>query len=117
MKLETLRQLIKQIPSTSEEEEFVKEQVLQYIDLYECDQEPNPNIFPIQYPPGVRGFDPFEPIEVPYNELCSCNPKNGGSGICGCVIGNKMVRNPKTIPGEMPRSFPPQDYGLGSEDC
>jgi hypothetical protein len=29
---------------------------------------------------------------VLYGELCSCNPKNGGSGICGCVMGNKMVK-------------------------
>jgi len=30
--------------------------------------------------------------EVPYNELCSCNPKNGGSGICGCTMANQIVR-------------------------
>jgi len=36
-----------------------------------------------------------EPDEVPYASICSCNPKNGGSGICGCIMGNKMVRNPK----------------------
>jgi hypothetical protein len=29
--------------------------------------------------------------EVPYSEICSCNPKNGGSGICGCTMGNQMV--------------------------
>jgi hypothetical protein len=42
-------------------------------------------------------FDSFntEPDEVPYGEICSCNPKNGGSGICGCVMGNRMVQNPK----------------------
>jgi hypothetical protein len=28
---------------------------------------------------------------VPYFETCACNPKNGGSGICGCTIGNNMV--------------------------
>ena len=37
-----------------------------------------------------------EPDEVPYGSICSCNPKNGGSGICGCTMGsNKMVTNPK----------------------
>jgi hypothetical protein len=36
-----------------------------------------------------------EPDEVPYNSICSCNPQNGGSGICGCIMANKMVRNPK----------------------
>lgn len=30
--------------------------------------------------------------EVPYSEICSCNPKNGGSGICGCTMGNQMVQ-------------------------
>jgi hypothetical protein len=37
----------------------------------------------------------YEPDEVPYASICSCNPKNGGSGICGCIMGNKMVPNPK----------------------
>ena len=37
----------------------------------------------------------YEPDEVPYHSICSCNPKNGGSGMCGCIMGNKMVRNPK----------------------
>lgn len=29
---------------------------------------------------------------VPYHTICGCNPANGGSGICGCIMGNKMVR-------------------------
>ena len=36
-----------------------------------------------------------EPDEVPYGQICSCNPSNGGSGICGCVMANTMVQNPK----------------------
>jgi hypothetical protein len=28
---------------------------------------------------------------VPYWETCSCNPKNGGSGICGCILGNGII--------------------------
>lgn len=36
-----------------------------------------------------------EPDQVPYGSICSCNPKNGGSGICGCTMGNQMVSNPK----------------------
>lgn len=28
---------------------------------------------------------------VPYGTICGCNPANGGSGICGCIMGNKMV--------------------------
>lgn len=36
-----------------------------------------------------------EPDEVPYSQICSCHPSNGGSGICGCVMANRMVQNPK----------------------
>ena len=25
-------------------------------------------------------------------DLCSCNPRNGGSGICGCVMANREVK-------------------------
>jgi len=28
---------------------------------------------------------------VPYHTICSCSPANGGSGICGCVMPNKLV--------------------------
>ena len=37
----------------------------------------------------------YESDEVPYSSICGCNPKNGGSGICGCIMANEMVRNPK----------------------
>ena len=26
-----------------------------------------------------------------YFETCSCNPANGGSGICGCTLGNNEI--------------------------
>lgn len=108
MKIETLKALINQIQCTSEEEEYVKNQALKYIDLFEKDQELKHQL--PNYPPGIRGFDPFEPLEVPYGEICSCNPKNGGSGICGCVMGNTMVRNPKhNSKLKSTPSFPPQD--------
>ena len=29
--------------------------------------------------------------QVPFYETCYCNPKNGGSGICGCTMSHKMV--------------------------
>ena len=49
------------------------------------------------YNPYKKAIDlcKTEPDEVPYSEICSCSPKNGGSGICGCVMGNRMVQNPK----------------------
>lgn len=36
-----------------------------------------------------------EPYYIPYSSICSCNPMNGGSGVCGCTIGGTMVPNPK----------------------
>lgn len=29
--------------------------------------------------------------KVPYRNICSCNPANGGDGVCGCVMGNTLV--------------------------
>lgn len=28
---------------------------------------------------------------VPYHTVCSCSPKNGGSGVCGCTMANTLV--------------------------
>jgi len=33
----------------------------------------------------------FCPDKIPYNQICSCNPLNGGSGVCGCTMANEMV--------------------------
>lgn len=35
------------------------------------------------------------PDMVPYHTVCSCSKENGGGGICGCVMPNQMVPNPK----------------------
>ena len=43
----------------------------------------------------------YLPDEVPYSEICPCSSKNGGSGLCGCVLPNKMVPNPKKYPGSI----------------
>lgn len=70
-----------------------KEEVFKLIDIYEEDEPstPTPSIPFIPTP----GFTVGEPDEIPYAEICGCNPKNGGNGICGCVMGNKMIPNPK----------------------
>ncbi|NBV27936.1 hypothetical protein EBS02_02800 [bacterium] len=43
----------------------------------------------------------YEPDEVPYASICFCNPINGGSGLCGCIMGNKMVPNPRKYPAKL----------------
>lgn len=87
MTTQTLKELIEVEYERSETLGDFKDQVFRLIDLYESDKQfiPSPN-FVIDY--GI-------PDEVPYGEICSCNPKNGGNGICGCVMGNQMVKNPK----------------------
>lgn len=40
----------------------------------------------------------IEPDMVMYGDICGCNPKNGGGGICGCIMGNQMVPNPRKYP-------------------
>jgi hypothetical protein len=34
---------------------------------------------------------PYDINKVPYSTICSCHPANGGSGICGCIMGNQLV--------------------------
>ena len=31
--------------------------------------------------------------KVPFYTKCSCNPENGGSGICGCTMANTMIED------------------------
>jgi len=44
-------------------------------------------VYPTAYPLSNQTVDD----KVPYNTICGCNPANGGSGICGCIMGNKLV--------------------------
>jgi len=104
MKIETLKTLIKDVINNdalrvvmSLETIELEKKIMKVIDLYEEDNsEPTPN--PFIPTPGFRVDIPIqhgEPDEVPYGTICPCNPANGGSGLCGCVMGNKMVPNPK----------------------
>lgn len=60
-----------------------------------------PNLIPGYKGPILTNPCSNEPDEVPYNEICPCNPKNGGGmmGVCGCSMPNKMVPNPKKYSG------------------
>lgn len=95
MTIETLKKLIEiEFERTGTISQF-KHEVFRLIDLYESDKQPISM-------PGYQGSVLTNPCvhtdlpdEVLYSEICPCNPKNGGNGICGCVMGNKMVKNPK----------------------
>jgi len=52
--------------------------------------------------------------KVPYNTNCKCNPTNGGSGICGCTMGNELVdKKPKTNISY----YTTTTFGHINEDC
>jgi hypothetical protein len=103
MNKKTLKSLIDIEFERFESKEKFKEEVFRLIDLYEMDNSNSFNPLPINVHLGSIGSE--IPVEVPYGDLCSCNPKNGGSGICGCVMGNKMVTNPKATSSNTTSNF------------
>lgn len=89
MKTKTLKALITNAIISSDTKEDLLTEVIRLIELFEEDREE-----PISQAPAMQKFADYQPIgdgKVPYYTMCSCNPANGGSGICGCVTGNKMV--------------------------
>jgi hypothetical protein len=84
MKIETLKKLITDSYLKTTDMEQFKEEVLEFIDLYEKDNE---CIEPYSYD------DHYE--EVPYSTICGCNVMNGGSGMCNCTVANMMVKKPR----------------------
>jgi hypothetical protein len=90
MTTETLKLLIEhEFDKVSTISEF-KSEVMRLIDLFEMEHKNSS--------PWISS--PNEPEEVMYAHICPCNPKNGGSGVCGCMMSNKMVKNPKKYGGD-----------------
>lgn len=92
MTIETLKKLIEiEFERTGTMSQF-KHEVFRLIDLYESDKEQPTSI--LGYPGSTLTVPCSTPDEVLYVDVCPCNPKNGGNGICNCTIGNTMVINP-----------------------
>lgn len=90
MTTETLKSLIEHEYDTVSTCSEFKSEVFRLIDIFEKEHKSStilPNL-------------PNEPEEVMYAHICPCNPKNGGSGVCGCMMSNKMVKNPKKYGGD-----------------
>ena len=94
MKIETLKALIiREINLLVDEDELV-EAISDILDLYEKDNETS--TYPDWSKPTAPYKNPYV-LEIKtqtYGDICPCNPKNGGSGICGCTIGNQIVGQP-----------------------
>jgi hypothetical protein len=93
MKKETLKQLIEVEYERCETISQFKSEVFRLLDLYESDGNVIDSI----------GVNPITLIngdlfnKVPYHTICSCNPINGGNGICGCTISNMLVDKPNNL--------------------
>jgi len=79
MKFETFKKLVESEFTRTNDLSLIKEKIRQLLNLYEsdCEQDKvdeNCNL-------------------IPYHHLCGCNPINGGSGVCGCGIGNILVKS------------------------
>ena len=84
MKTSTLKKLVIEASERAETKRDLLEEVIRLIGLFEQDGAGGHQVFA----PYVQ---PSESAKVPYSEICGCNPKNGGSGVCGCVMANKLV--------------------------
>jgi hypothetical protein len=86
MKIETLKILVL---NTINRDQVLDDETVQYVealfDLYEKDNEGTANPFP-SFPTLITDSQPLR-----YGDLCPCNPKNGGDGICGCIMANEPV--------------------------
>jgi hypothetical protein len=79
MKIETLKKLIELEINQCETMYEFKEKVIALIDMFEFDSE-------------TSNLIDNSSDEIPYHQICACNPINGGSGVCGCTMGTKMVK-------------------------
>lgn len=91
MKSETLKELIEVEFERCETISQFKTEVFRLIDLYESDTQIK-NISLGNSYSHINGVPNSDKVYV--FEICACNPKNGGTGICGCVIGNNLVNKP-----------------------
>jgi len=78
MKSQILKKLLLEAIDEIKEIEVLKQRISDLVDIYTI-----PEIYTQK-----------ESTQTTYGEICSCNPKNGGSGICGCTIGNTIVSRP-----------------------
>jgi hypothetical protein len=60
-------------------------------ELYRPPPPPIPDGHGPHYPQPFRSYPVNSTGGTSHYDTCSCNPKNGGSGICGCVLGSSTV--------------------------
>ncbi len=91
MNSETLKKLIEVEFERCETISQFKAEVFRLIDLYDSDTQIK-NISLGNSYSHINGTPNSDKVYM--FEICPCNPKNGGSGMCGCVIGNNLFNKP-----------------------
>jgi hypothetical protein len=85
MTSQTLKELIEVEYERCQTISEFKKEVFRLLDLYELDKPVEEFHLP---------YNNYKTNKVPYYTICGCNPANGGSGVCGCTVGNKLVSVP-----------------------
>jgi hypothetical protein len=97
MKLSTLKQLIKNLGESAKDKDELLINIINLIELYEKDNLENDKpVFPTPTKPYENPYqrrieDRICDTKVTFGDLCPCNPKYGGSGVCNCSMGNELV--------------------------
>ncbi len=94
MKKETLIKLIEHESTKCQNIEDFKNEVFRLLELYENDSSQSTIINSTYGTTSYPNTIPCNYNKVPFSTICPCNPANGGSGICGCIMGNTMVDKP-----------------------
>lgn len=69
MKIDTLKKLINQRYENTDNIQKFRDEVISLIDVFHMDTDNTQS-------------------NLKYSDVCCCNVKNGGRGVCGCVLGN-----------------------------
>lgn len=115
-KIEIVERLLEEGNITAKEAAvLLKEEVIERIVPQDNNPFVGPGIVPFDFPKITPPFEiTGDDDMVPYGEICSCNPKNGGSGICGCIMANKLV--PKDSGGQVVK-WSTNITGCNNEQC
>ena len=87
MKIKTLKKSIQMAAKNAKSIDEFQNMVELLIDVFEADKEYFEN------PWDAPKINQYTNKPVLYADICPCNPKNGGSGICGCTVGNMIVNS------------------------
>ena len=88
IQLKRLKQLIKREAKRCNSIQEFESAILELLEI-EYGEEPYAGCQPYEGP--LTPEDQMPASNTDYYEICPCNPKNGGSGICNCYCGSVTI--------------------------